>query len=127
MTSTMFPWCTEYDMEQLPDWEEIKSYLAFAGDLARAYDIRMTFHPSHFIKLGCDNEDLLVKSLKEMEVHSKVMIITILTIITRTFPFRTSQQVDCRLVMIALDAILIICLEPKERSSKIDRCQQNGR
>lgn len=72
MTSTMFPWCTEYEMEDLPDWEEIKGHLAFAGDLARAYDIRMTFHPSHFIKLAADNEDLLAKSLKEMEVHSKV-------------------------------------------------------
>ncbi|KAK9831028.1 hypothetical protein WJX74_000567 [Apatococcus lobatus] len=73
MTSTMFPWCTEYEMEDLPDWEEIKGHLAFAGDLARAYDIRMTFHPSHFIKLAADNEDLLAKSLKEMEVHSKIL------------------------------------------------------
>ena len=78
MTSTMFPWCTEYEMEDLPDWEEIKGHLAFAGDLARAYDIRMTFHPSHFIKLAADNEDLLAKSLKEMEVHSKVTFLTAL-------------------------------------------------
>eukprot|EP00884_Botryococcus_braunii_P001623 jgi/Botrbrau1/11461/Bobra.27_4s0002.1 len=72
LSSGIFPWCTEYDLEQLPDHEGIASNLAFAGQLARAYDQRLTFHPSHFIKLGTDDEALVSKSIKELEVHSQV-------------------------------------------------------
>ncbi len=72
LSSGIFPWCTEYEVEDLPDYEAIVNNLAFAGELARAYDQRLTFHPSHFIKLGTDDEELVKKSIKELEVHSTV-------------------------------------------------------
>jgi UV DNA damage endonuclease len=59
-------------LEQLPDFPAIADELAFAGKLARAYDQRLTFHPSHFVKLAPEGEDLLAKSIKELEVHSRV-------------------------------------------------------
>ncbi|KAK9829616.1 hypothetical protein WJX72_006904 [[Myrmecia] bisecta] len=73
MTSNFFPWCTEYKLEDLPDFSAIKEHLRFAGDLARAYDQRLTFHPSHFIKLAAPDENLLKKSIFELEVHSQVL------------------------------------------------------
>ena len=72
MTSTMFPFCTFYDMEDLLDFPAIADELAFVGKLARAYQQRLTFHPSHFVKVAAPKEDLVVKSLKELEVHSQV-------------------------------------------------------
>ena len=36
MSSTIFPWCTEYDVKDLPDYGGIRDALKFAGDLARA-------------------------------------------------------------------------------------------
>ena len=72
MTSNLFPWCTEYKLEDLPDYTAISEALAFAGALARAYDQRLTFHPSHFIKLAAPNPTLVDKSIAELEVHSKV-------------------------------------------------------
>ena len=36
MSSTIFPWCTEYDVADLPDYGGICDALKFAGDLARA-------------------------------------------------------------------------------------------
>ena len=74
MSSTIFPWCTEWDFEELPNKEEIKKHLEFAGKLARAFDQRLTFHPSHFVKLGCEDGALLNRSLKELEVHSQVRL-----------------------------------------------------
>lgn len=75
MTSNLFPWCTAYELEDLPDYPAIAEELAFAGKLARAYDQRLTFHPSHFVKLAPPpsdkSEELLRKSLKELEVHSQ--------------------------------------------------------
>ena len=72
MTSNLLPWCTAYDMEALPDFPAIAEELAFAGKLARAYNQRLTFHPSHFVKVAAADEVLLQRSLKELEVHSQV-------------------------------------------------------
>ena len=72
LSSDIFPWCTEYELEQLKDYDAIADELAFAGKLARAYDQRLTFHPSHFVKLAAETDELLNKSIKELEVHSKV-------------------------------------------------------
>lgn len=72
MTSNIFPWCTFYNLEDLPDFPAIGDELAFAGKLARAYDQRLTFHPSHFVKVAAAEEQLLQRSLKELEVHSQV-------------------------------------------------------
>ena len=36
MSSTIFPWCTEYNVADLPDYGGIRDALKFAGDLARA-------------------------------------------------------------------------------------------
>ena len=74
MTSNVFPWCTEYELEELPDFAAIAESLAFAGALARAYDQRLTFHPSHFVKLAAREPKLLARSIKELEVHSQVRI-----------------------------------------------------
>ena len=74
MSSKIFPWCTEWELDQLPQAKEIAETLAFAGQLARAYDQRLTFHPSHFVKLGCEDGPLLDRSLKELEVHSLVRL-----------------------------------------------------
>ena len=68
----MFPWCTEYELEDLPDFAAIAEELAWAGRLARAYDQRLTFHPSHFVKLAAEGGELLGRSMKELEVHSRV-------------------------------------------------------
>ncbi|KAK9844142.1 hypothetical protein WJX81_005743 [Elliptochloris bilobata] len=73
LSSTIFPWCTEYEVPDLPDYAAICDALKFAGNLARAYGQRLTFHPSHFVKLATADEALLCKSLKELEVHSQVM------------------------------------------------------
>lgn len=75
LTSNLFPWCTEYELEQLPDFPAIADELAFAGKLARAYDQRLTFHPSHFVKLAPETDELLAKSIKELEVHSQVCVL----------------------------------------------------
>ncbi|KAA6425044.1 MAG: UV damage endonuclease [Trebouxia sp. A1-2] len=63
MTSTLLPWSSAYEMEDLPDYSAIADELAFAGQLAPA-DIP----PSHFVKLAAPTEKLLQKSLKELEI-----------------------------------------------------------
>ncbi|GAB4823765.1 hypothetical protein N2152v2_010811 [Parachlorella kessleri] len=73
MSSVLFPWVGTYEIDDLPNRAELATALRFAGDLARAYDQRLTFHPSHFVKLGAPNEELVAKSIRELEGHSQIL------------------------------------------------------
>lgn len=41
---------------------------------ARMYDQRLTFHPSHFVKLASLDDDYVSVSVAELELHSQVRI-----------------------------------------------------
>lgn len=51
---------------------EIEVALAEVGALARLYQQRLTSHPSAFVKLAAQKEDIVYKSLWDLELHSKV-------------------------------------------------------
>ena len=59
-----------HNLRSFPNYEEITAALQFCGDLARAYDQRLTFHPSHFVKLAAEDAALAAKSIAELEAHS---------------------------------------------------------
>lgn len=64
MSSEIQPWMSAHASEVFPNFKtEIKPALRFAGDLARMYDQRLTFHPSHFVKLAAEGEQLVTKSI----------------------------------------------------------------
>lgn len=73
MSSVLCPWMGTFAMEELPQYAEIRTALRLAGDLARLYGQRITFHPSHFVKLAAPDEELAAKSMRELEAHSQVM------------------------------------------------------
>ena len=73
MSSSMFPWCSEYELSDLPDFDKIKNLLKGAGLLAKKYDQRLSFHPGHFNVLGSPNPDLVKKTSKELNQHAEIM------------------------------------------------------
>ncbi|KAI7836305.1 hypothetical protein COHA_009813 [Chlorella ohadii] len=73
ISSVICPWMGTFELQQLPQYEEISSTLRLAGDLSRMYGQRLTFHPSHFVKLGAPDEELAAKSMRELEAHSQIM------------------------------------------------------
>ncbi|PSC67605.1 UV damage endonuclease [Micractinium conductrix] len=73
MSSVLLPWMGTFEIADLPQYEEISAALRFAGDLARLYGQRITFHPSHFVKLAAPNAELAAKSRRELEAHSQIM------------------------------------------------------
>jgi UV DNA damage endonuclease len=73
ITSDLFPWCSEYELHELPDYNQIVSTLNSAGSSAMAYGQRLTFHPSHFCILASLNPDVITKSLKELRQHGEIM------------------------------------------------------
>jgi len=73
MSSGMFPWWTRYKFQDLKDWSEIKSLLAEIGEMARKYNQRLTFHPSHFVILGSLNPNVRHNGRIELERHSELL------------------------------------------------------
>jgi UV DNA damage endonuclease len=72
MGSGIFPWGTEYDLRNLPDYDEIADTLALAGNLATFRGQRITAHPDHFVKLGSVKDKVVENSIKDLELHSTV-------------------------------------------------------
>ena len=73
MSSDIFPWFYYYQLDELPDYEEISDYLYMAGDEASIGKQRLTFHPSHFNALGSPNPVVVEKTIKELNQHSEIM------------------------------------------------------
>ena len=74
MSSDMFPWCSEYEIENLPLFNErILPLLKIAGDTARSLDQRLSFHPSPYCVIASQNPDVVKKSIKELNQHSQIM------------------------------------------------------
>lgn len=74
LSSDLFPWgdSGKYKLEELPDLPEIAAVLAEVGALARLYKQRLTSHPSEFVKMAAQKEDIVFKSIWDLELHSKV-------------------------------------------------------
>ncbi|KAG7670542.1 hypothetical protein Ndes2526B_g00304 [Nannochloris sp. 'desiccata'] len=70
LSSVLQPWMGVHDIRTFPQFKEICTALQFAGDLARKYGQRLTFHPSHFVKLAAESDSLVEKSIAELEAHS---------------------------------------------------------
>ena len=73
MSSEMFPWASEYQFEQLPDFEAIAASLQRSGELARKYGQRLTYHPGPFNKLTSPKEQVVVNTIKDLEIHGRIM------------------------------------------------------
>ena len=72
MSSDLFPWSSEYNLKDLPDYENIAWWLDQAGMYAWKHGHRITTHPGPFNVLGSPNEETVRKTIKELETHSEV-------------------------------------------------------
>ena len=73
MSSDIFPWCSEYELKDLPDYEEICEIFINIGILAKESKIRLTFHPSPYAVLASHNPNVVKKAVKEISQHAEMM------------------------------------------------------
>ena len=73
MSSDMFPWCSEYEISDLKDYDQILRILGECGDFAKSVDQRITFHPSPYGVLASERPDVVVKAIKELSQHGEIM------------------------------------------------------
>lgn len=72
VSSEIFPWSSEYSLEDLPNFSQIKTGLELVGNLSRKYDQRLTFHPGPFNKLSSNNDVIVKNTIKDLETHGKI-------------------------------------------------------
>jgi UV DNA damage endonuclease len=67
ITSDLFPWASEYKLESMPDFTEIRSVLEEAGKLP----VRISTHPGPFNKLAGSGA-VLKNTITDLEIHSQL-------------------------------------------------------
>ena len=73
MSSDMFPWMSEYELKDLPDYKKISTILKGVGNLAKKYGQRLTFHPGPFDVLASINPNVVTKTIRDLNQHGEIM------------------------------------------------------
>jgi UV DNA damage endonuclease len=72
MGSELFPWLGTYDIRKFKRFDEIEYNAGFVGEYAREKRMRLTFHPGPFNVLCSPNEEVVEKTIKELDAHSEI-------------------------------------------------------
>ena len=67
ITSELFPWASEYKLEAMPDFREIRNVLEEAGKLP----LRVSTHPGPFNKVAGSGATLK-NTITDLEIHSQL-------------------------------------------------------
>ena len=73
ISSDLFPWMSEYELTDLPDWQKIQNILTAIGKHANDNDVRLSFHPGPFNILCSPRQDVVDKTIKELNQHSFIL------------------------------------------------------
>ena len=73
MSSDMFPWMSEYNFSDLPDYKKICTLLLGAGNLSKKYGQRLTFHPGPFNVLASPSDNVVKKTIIDLNKQSEIM------------------------------------------------------
>ena len=72
LSSEMFPWLSEYKMENLPHYDDISKSLKNTGEFTKENGIRITCHPGPFNVLTSPKESVVKNTIIDLENHGKI-------------------------------------------------------
>jgi UV DNA damage endonuclease len=72
ISSDMFPWASEYRLEDLPDYNKISNILKGCGTYANENGLRVNSHPGPFNVLVSPNPKVVQNTFVDLELHGKV-------------------------------------------------------
>jgi UV DNA damage endonuclease len=73
MSSDSFPWMSHYNFYDLPNYEKIEKLLTTIGGIVKQHDIRVSYHPGPFNILGSEKENVVLKTIDELDKHAELM------------------------------------------------------
>ena len=71
LSSNVFPWASEYQLHDMPDYEAIWDACERSGNYARQHGIRITSHPGPFNKLASPKERVFENTKRDLEIHGE--------------------------------------------------------
>jgi len=72
VSSDIFPWASEYNIEDLPQYDVIRTLLTSCGQYAKDNGLRLTTHPGPFNVLVSPREQVVKNTIKDLTNHGKV-------------------------------------------------------
>lgn len=73
LSSDSFPWMSEYEFSELPNYRSIESLLQKIGNKVKDNGIRVSYHPGPFNVLASENDSVVDKTIKELNKHAELM------------------------------------------------------
>jgi UV DNA damage endonuclease len=73
LSSDSFPWMSEYEFSELPNFNLIEKLLKQIGDKAKSSGMRLSYHPGPFNVLASENDSVVEKAIKELNKHAELM------------------------------------------------------
>ena len=73
LSSDSFPWLTEYKIEDLPNFDKIKNLLKGIGIIVKKNNLRVSYHPGPYNVLGSENEDVVRKTIHELNFTASIL------------------------------------------------------
>lgn len=73
VTSCLFPWASEYNIDDMPDIQEIAASLGRVGQITAAGGQRLSLHPGPFNILASDTERVVQNCITDLKIHQKMM------------------------------------------------------
>ena len=73
MSSDMMPWMSEYELSDLPNYQEICALLKAVGKLAMDNGQRLSFHPGQFCVLASPSEKVVLNAINELNKSAQIM------------------------------------------------------
>ena len=72
LSSELFPWASEYNFTDLPQYDEISKLLSVAGDFAKKNNLRITSHPGPFNVLVSPREHVVDNTITDLRIHGEM-------------------------------------------------------
>jgi UV DNA damage endonuclease len=73
LSSDSFPWMSEYEFSDLPNFKLIQILMTQIGDKIKTNNIRCSYHPGPFNVLASENPSVVEKTIKELNKHAELM------------------------------------------------------
>jgi UV DNA damage endonuclease len=73
LSSDSFPWMSEYEFSDLPNFNVIQNLMTKIGDKIKSNSIRVSYHPGPFNVLASENPSVVEKTIKELNKHAELM------------------------------------------------------
>jgi UV DNA damage endonuclease len=73
MSSDSFSWFTHYELKDLPNFDKVTNLLVGMGKMIKNYKHKVSFHPGQFNVLCSPKEEIVKKTIFELNQHALIM------------------------------------------------------